>query len=93
MRPKILSDLLPNVLKEYNLSENAKRYEALNRWEEIVGAKVASVTTPERIANGTLIVKVSSSVWRYELTMRKAEILRKVREVTGSHDVSDIVWK
>lgn len=91
--PKLISSLLSRVLKEYDLAENAKRYEALNRWEEIVGAQVAAVTTPERISNGTLVVRVSSSVWRYELTMRKAEILTKIYKATGTNDIKEIVWK
>jgi len=76
--PKLIASLLSRVLKEYDLAENVKRYEALNRWEEIVGAQVAAVTTPERISNGTLVVRVSSSVWHYELTMPKTDKPTKI---------------
>ncbi|MEI8134638.1 MAG: DUF721 domain-containing protein [bacterium] len=91
--PQYLSDVLSRMLKNFGMEENAKRYEAITRWEEIVGAKLASVTTPERLSHGTLIVKVSSSVWKYELSLRKQEILSKIHQVTASADVKDIQWK
>jgi predicted nucleic acid-binding Zn ribbon protein len=88
-----LAKLLSRMLKDLNLDGDAKRYEAINKWEEIVGPTIAAVTEPERISHGTLVVKVNSSVWKYELTMRKMEILEKVREKIGTVDVKDIQWK
>ncbi len=75
------------------MEETAKKYEAITKWEEIVGPKVATVTIPERVSHGNLIVKVTSSVWKYELTMRKQEILQKIHQVTGSLEIKDIQWK
>jgi predicted nucleic acid-binding Zn ribbon protein len=92
-RPQNLSHVLSKMLKDFGMEENAKRYEALTKWEEIVGEKVASVTVPEKVSHGTLIVKVTSSVWKYELTMRKQEILSKIHQVTHSNEVKDIQWK
>ena len=93
MQPIRFGKLLSRVLKDHNLEEESKRYEALTRWDEIVGEKIAAVTTPERVMHGVLVVKVNSSVWKYELTMRKAEILAKIHEMTKSNDVKDIQWK
>ena len=92
-RPQALSHVLGRMLKDFGLEENAKKYEALTRWEEIVGPNVAAVTKPEKVSHGTLVIKVESSSWRYELTMRKQEILARIYEVTGSREVKDIQWK
>ena len=81
------------MLRDTGMEETAKRYEAITKWEEIVGPKVAAVTIPERVSHGNLIVKVTSSVWKYELTMRKQEILKKIHQVTGSLEIKDIQWK
>ena len=81
------------MLKTTGMEETAKKYEAISKWEEIVGPKVAAVTIPERVSHGSLIVKVTSSVWKYELTMRKQEILQKIHQVTGSLEIKDIQWK
>jgi len=93
MRPQNLSNVLSKMLKDLGLAETAKKYEAITRWEEIVGEQVAAVTIPERVSHGTLVIKVTSSVWKYELTMRKQEILQKIHQVTGSLEVKDIQWK
>ena len=90
--PKHLTALLDHTLDSYGLSENAKRYDALTRWEEIVGAKVAAVATPERIRGTTLVVRVESAVWKYELTMRSSEILYKIHSFTGANEITEIVW-
>lgn len=81
------------MLRDTGMEETAKKYEAITKWEEIVGPKVAAVTIPERVSHGNLIVKVTSSVWKYELTMRKQEILQKIHQVTGSLEIKDIQWK
>ena len=91
--PKSLTSVLHDTLRSYQLDEQAKRYEALTNWETIVGEKVAAVTVPEKINGSTIIVKVTSSVWRYELTMRSAEILRKIHQYTGSNELTEIVWR
>jgi predicted nucleic acid-binding Zn ribbon protein len=91
--PKTLTTVLADTLKSYNLNDEVKRYDALTNWETIVGEKVAAVATPERIKGSSLIVRVTSSVWRYELTMRSAEILRKIHSYTGSNELKEIVWR
>jgi predicted nucleic acid-binding Zn ribbon protein len=91
--PKALSSVLERTLATYGLKENAERYEALTHWAEIVGDQVASVAVPERIKGTSLIVRVESSVWKYELTMRSREILQKVHNFTGSNEITEIIWR
>jgi predicted nucleic acid-binding Zn ribbon protein len=91
--PKILSSVLERTLTTYGLKENAERYEALTHWVEIVGEQVAAVAVPERIKGNTLVVRVESSVWKYELTMRTQEILSKVHNFTESNEITEILWR
>ena len=91
--PRNIGHLLPTTLKEFGLDQKAERYSVLDEWPTLVGKKVAEVTTPLKVERGVLVVQVANSVWNYELTMRKAEILRKVQARFGPHVVSDIRWK
>ncbi|MBS1903731.1 MAG: DUF721 domain-containing protein [Bacteroidetes bacterium] len=91
--PKSITDVLERTLHTYGLQENAKRYEALTHWREIVGDKVADIAVPERIKGNSIIVRVESSVWKYELTMRSHEILQKIHSFTGSDELTEIVWR
>ncbi|HYM19897.1 MAG TPA: DUF721 domain-containing protein [Candidatus Kapabacteria bacterium] len=91
--PKTISSVLERTLHVYGLKENAERYEALTHWAEIVGDQVAAVAVPERIKGTALIVRVESSVWKYELTMRTREILQKIHSFTESDEITEIIWR
>ena len=84
---------MPQTLKEYGLEEKAHKYSVITGWAEVVGEKVADVTLPEKLDRGVLTVRVTNAVWKYELTMRKGEILRKIHARFGERAVSDIHWK
>jgi predicted nucleic acid-binding Zn ribbon protein len=92
-RPLSFNQLLTPALKEYGLEEKARRYSIITSWSEIVGEKVASVSAPLKLENGILNVKVTDSAWRYELQMRKREILSKIAREYGPDEVVDIRWK
>ncbi len=91
--PRKLFSVLEDTLKQYELKDTVKRYDAMTHWSEIVGEQIAAVATPERLNGNTLIVKVSSSTWRYELTMRSAEILQKIHKFTASKEIKEIIWR
>ena len=91
--PISLTPLLEDTLRSFGLDENLKRYEVLTHWEAIVGDRVASVAVPDRIKDSSLIVRVRSSVWKYELTMRTSEILEKIHTFTGSQELTEILWR
>ncbi len=80
------------TLKEFGLDKKAQSYSVITGWEDVVGEKVSGVTRPEKLEHGILSVKVTNSVWRYELTMRKREILKKL-ELAFGPQVTDIQWK
>lgn len=88
-----LNAVMRDTLKEFGLDKKAKSYAVITNWQQIVGENVAAVTTPEKLTNGVLQVRVANPVWKYELTMRKAEILAKIVKEHGPYEVKDIVWK
>jgi predicted nucleic acid-binding Zn ribbon protein len=87
-----LNAVMRETLREFGLDKKAKTYAVITDWKQIVGDSVAAVTTPEKLTNGVLQVKVANPVWKYELTMRKAEILSKIAKA-HPYEVKDIVWK
>ena len=92
-KPLSLRNIIPNTMKEFGLDEKAHSYSILTGWPEIVGESVAAVTIPMKLERGVLHIKVANAVWKYELTMRKMEILRKIHQKFGELSVSDINWK
>lgn len=76
--PEKLGNLLPDFLKDSGVQDDLARQSALGEWDECVGRKIAQVTHPRSVADGTLIVEVRSSAWLMELNMMKGEILDRV---------------
>ena len=59
-------------------------------WGVLVGEVVSSVTKAKRVESGSLIVEVESSVWRQELHMQKADIIKKINKKIGTKAIRDI---
>ena len=88
--PKSLGDALQGLVKDLGLGAKLREYDAVLRWEEAVGPHIAKVATAAQIQRGVLIVRVTNATWRYELTMRKADLIGKINAVIGDAVVKDI---
>jgi predicted nucleic acid-binding Zn ribbon protein len=89
--PQPLSSLLDKLLNELGLSKKIQQYDVVISWAEIVGERIANVTEAYKIEKGILFVRVRTSEWRNELTMRKPEILQKIN--VRDTVVKDIVFR
>ena len=61
-------------------------------WEEVVGEKIARIAIPVKNKNGVLFVKVEDSVWRFELSRRKEELVSKINEQLKKSIYKEIVF-
>jgi predicted nucleic acid-binding Zn ribbon protein len=84
--------LLRNEINE--LIKGVKKYqkEKFIYWEEVVGEKISNVAVPVKNKKGVLFVKVQDSVWRFELTRRKDEIISKINKHSKKNLIKDIVF-
>ena len=65
-------------------------YDAVLQWESLVGEHVARAASAVKIVKGVLFVKVKSSTWRNELSLRKREIVETLNGALGQEVVKDI---
>lgn len=79
-------------LKRLELSTKLKEYGIWPIWNEIVGVTIARNAQPEKIRNGTLFVKVSSSTWMQELQYMKEMISEKLNQNLGREVVKNIFF-
>lgn len=77
-QPQLVGDLLSGFLDRRGLTAKVEAASALTEWAERVGPQIAAVTEPLRVADGTLVVGVATSAWMMELTMMKAELMRRL---------------
>jgi predicted nucleic acid-binding Zn ribbon protein len=72
-------------------TEKKRRYAF---WESAVGERIARIAVPTYRKNDVLMVKVQDSVWRFELTRRKSEILENVnKNLAPVKQIKDIIFK
>ena len=76
------------------LLKGVKKYQKARYayWEAVVGEKIGKVAVPVKNKKGVLFVKVEDSVWRFELTRRKEELIAKINEYSNKNKIKDIVF-
>jgi hypothetical protein len=80
--PRAVGDLLAGAMPQ--LEERLGEHRLGRSWVAIVGAEVARRARPGSLTNGVLQIVVDNSPWLCELTLRAAELTRRVRaEVPG----------
>lgn len=76
--PERVDRLLGRVLDRTGIRTQLERVEALSRWDEVVGERIAGVTRAKSVSGATLFVEVRSSAWLMELNTMKQEILKRL---------------
>lgn len=87
---KSVGSAIEELIHRLGIGGRVREYDAVVRWEEIVGEKIASVSAATRIQKGVLVVKVKTAPWRNELTLLKPEIIRKINDALQGEVVKDI---
>lgn len=81
---------IDKMLRRYGIDNAIAQTNALNIWDDVVGATVAKNSTPEKVEHGVIIVKVSTPTWRQELYFQKKEIIDKINAKIGKKVIRDI---
>jgi len=61
-------------------------------WDKVVGERIAKVAVPVKNKNGVLFIKVEDSIWRFELSRRKHELIPKINEYCQKNLIREIVF-
>ncbi len=75
-----VKDLMQEVLKKNKLQKGIDIVEVKEAWKSVMGAGVSSYTESLKFKNSTLIVKLSSSVLREELSYGKEKMIALLNE-------------
>ena len=87
-----VGEVLGNSLKRLDLSYRLNEYGVWPVWDEVVGKTIALNAQPEKIRNGTLFVKVTSSVWMQQLQFMKEMIAEKLNHRLNREVVKNIFF-
>ncbi|TXD52525.1 MULTISPECIES: DUF721 domain-containing protein [unclassified Polaribacter] len=84
-----IEDLMQSFIKENNLSKGMQKIKVEETWIKMMGPGVTTHTTSVRLQNKTLIIQLTSSVLREELSYGKEKIVKMMNEEIGE----DIIEK
>lgn len=79
-KPVLLKEEIEVFLNELGLDTGLYSLQLSAVWKESVGESIAKLSKPVVIKRGKLYVKVENSVWRYELSIKKKEIIKCFNE-------------
>ena len=86
-----IKDLMQSFIQENNLSKGMQKIKIEEAWNHLMGAGVANYTESVQLQSKTLIVRLTSSVLREELSYGKEKIISMLNEEMGEKVVSKIM--
>ena len=86
-----ISKLMKSFIEESNLSKGMQKIKIEEAWGKLMGKGVIAYTQSIKLQNTTLIVSLTSSVLREELSYGKDKIIKMINEEMGARVVSKLM--
>lgn len=88
-----VKEIMQRFIKENNLSKGMQKIKAEEIWNQMMGPGVANHTSAVKLQNKTLIVHLTSSVLREELSYGKEKIVKLLNEKLKKDLIKKIVLR
>ena len=86
-----LKQLMKSFIKENNLSKGMQKIKVEEAWHKLMGQGVTSYTHSVELQKKTLIIRLTSSVLREELSYGKEKIIKMINEEIGDKVISKLM--
>lgn len=87
-----LGDAIEQYFQRHGIKRRMEQASVVPEWAELVGAKIAEVTTPREVRrDGVLVVAVKSAAWMQELQMMEPQIREQLWK--RGKKIKRIVWR
>ncbi|MBI3252439.1 MAG: DUF721 domain-containing protein [Candidatus Omnitrophica bacterium] len=88
-----ISEIVKTVFADLEKGRNVFREEMEEKWKQTLGPADARHSAPESLRKGILTVRVDSSAWMQEMSMRQRKILKALQSVYGKDKISRLHFK
>jgi predicted nucleic acid-binding Zn ribbon protein len=88
---KTLRSVLQELIKDPVLNDKLLQEQMKMKWTEMVGEQIANVSRILKFEKGRLTLKTNSSIWLYEISLRKQETIDKINAILGKQIVKDLI--
>lgn len=86
-----IKDLMGAFIKENKLEKGFQKIHIEEAWIKLMGPGIATYTNEVKLQNGTLIIRLNSSVLREELSYGKEKIITMINEEMREEVVKKIM--
>ena len=88
-----ISEVLKSVFTELENRKLSSQEEIEGLWKSLVGEMGFKHSRPATIKKNILTVRVDSSTWMQELSMRKRQLLKGLKRDLGKDRISEIQFR
>lgn len=88
--PQPLDTTVDRLVEDHGWELDLRVHAVFGRWPELVGAEVASHSTPESFEDGRLVVRTDSTAWATQLRLLAPTVVRRLNEELGHGTVTVI---
>ena len=92
-RPKRPADLLGQLMARKGFSQQESKNELSDVWGSLVGESLSGKTRVGLLKRNVLEVYVSSSAVNQQLTFKKAQLLKQLKQQLPKENIKDIRFK
>lgn len=87
-----LEDEIDSFLSHMGLDARMHDMKILEVWKEAVGEAISAYTAPVELRKNKLFVSAENAAWRYELSLRKQEIIEKLNRHLSKNLIKEIIF-
>ena len=91
-QPEKIGTVLTRTLKGLKIDRRVKEETTLLNWDKVVGERIASQSSPLRVKDSILFVRVENASWRNELVFLKGKIIKELNQSVRANVIKDIVF-
>ncbi len=82
-----------DVFMDYiGLDAKMQELKILDVWSDCVGKTIAQYSTPVELRKNKLMVRVENAAWRFELSMKKEEIISRLNDNFRKKLIKEIIF-
>ncbi len=89
----LIGDVLEEFFSRPYVAAKVAEGRLPDTWREVVGERVANLTTELKLENHVLTARISSSVVRSELFYRRETLMQEINRVSGVRLVNVVIIK
>lgn len=87
---KALDDVLQKFLRDEGLETPLLQMRVISAWDKVAGHVVSRYTVEKFIKNQVLYVKIQNPALRQDLSMMRAQLVKRLNTEVGTSVISDV---